>query len=176
MKKLLVIAALAFAGLGSVKAQEVSYGVTAGFHQLSLKASGGGGYTASANASGFYAGFFGEFKIDEKFNIQPEIHFASTYKDGDSSNELIVPIMAKYYVSEEFNVQAGPQFDYILDSDTTGVNKFGLGLGFGAGYDFSDKVFASARYSIGLTNRLKDAPSSVSAKFNTFQIGIGYRL
>ncbi|WP_165730483.1 porin family protein [Polaribacter sp. 20A6] len=176
MKKLLVIAALAFAGLGSVKAQEVSYGVTAGFHQLSLKVSVVEDFTLSTDASGFYVGFFGEFKIDEKFNIQPEIHFASTYKDGDSSNQLIVPVMAKYYVSEEFNVQAGPQFDYILDSDTTGVNKFGLGLGFGAGYDFSDKVFASARYSVGLTNRLEDAPSGNSIKFSTFQIGIGYRL
>jgi opacity protein-like surface antigen len=82
--------------------------------------------------------------------------------------------MAKYYVSEKFNIQAGPQFDFIAD-DSDGANKFGVGLGFGVGYDISEKIFAATRYSLGLSNRIQDAPSGISSKFNTFQIGVGYR-
>ena len=173
IKKIVFIAFVAIIGLVKVNAQENSYGITAGYHMLSISVSGGGN-TISTNANGYFIGFFGEFNVSEKFNIQPEIHFASAYQDGENANEIIVPIMAKYYVSEEFNVQAGPQLDFIAD-ESEGVNKFGLGLGFGAGYDISKKVFAAIRYSIGLSNRIQDAPSGISSRFDTFQAGIGYR-
>ena len=173
IKKIVFIAFVAIIGLVKVNAQETTYGATTGFHNLSISVSAEG-ITVSDNASGYYIGFFADFNVSEKFNIQPEIHFASVYQEGESSNEIIVPIMAKYYVSDEFNVQAGPQLDFIVD-DSEGINKFGIGLGFGAGYDFSKKVFASIRYSIGLNNRIEDAPSGISSKFDTFQAGIGYR-
>ena len=173
MKKVLFVAVMALLSLGKVNAQETSYGVIAGFHNLTISVSGEVN-RISTDGSGYYVGFFADFNVGEKFNIQPEIHFASAYKNGEAANELIIPIMAKYYISDEFYVQAGPQLDFIVD-DSEGVNKFGLGLGFGAGYDFSEKVFASARYSLGLTNRFQDAPSGISSKFNTFQIGFGYR-
>lgn len=174
MKKLLLIAVFALVGLGTVNAQETSYGLTAGYHMLSISVSGGDA-TVSADGSGYYVGVFADFNVGEKFNIQPEIHFASAYKDGESANELIIPIMAKYFVSDVFNIQAGPQLDFVVDDESEGINKFGVGIGFGAGFDFSEKVFASARYSLGLSNRIENAPSGVSAKFNTLQIGIGYR-
>ena len=174
MKKVLFIVGLALLGFSNVNAQETSFGVTAGFHDFKISVSGGE-LTASDNASGFYAGFFAEFNVAEKFNIQPEIHYASVFKDGETTNEIVIPVMAKYYISDGFNVQAGPQFDYVLDNDAEGINKLGLGLGLGVGYDFTDKVFAASRYSIGLSNRIEDAPSGISSKFNTFQIGLGYR-
>ena len=174
MKKVLLIAVVALLGLGNVNAQETTYGATAGFHSLTIKVSGDGG-SISTNGSGYYVGFFADFNISEEFNIQPEIHFASAYKDGDSADEIIIPVMAKYFVSEKFNIQAGPQFDFVIDEDAEGVNKFGIGLGFGVGYEVSEKMFAAARYSIGLSNRIEDAPSGISSKFNTFQIGLGYR-
>ena len=82
--------------------------------------------------------------------------------------------MAKYYVSEKFNLQAGPQLDFVV-SESEGLNTFGLGLAIGAGYDISEKFFISTRYAFGLTNRIEDAPSGISAKFDTFQAGLGYR-
>lgn len=132
------------------------------------------GVSASESASGFYLGLFAEFDVSEKFKIQPELLYAATSKDGETGNEIVVPVMGKYYVSEKFNIQAGPQFDYIVD-ESEGVNKLGLGLGLGLGLDISDKVFASTRYSLGLTNRLQDAPSGLTTRFNTFQVGLGYR-
>lgn len=171
MKKVFFVAMLAL-GLGKVVAQS-SYGVTAGFHNFTIKASNGP-ITASTDASGFYAGFFGDFSVSDNINIQPEIHFVSTFKSGDSVQQLVVPVLAKYYFSDEFNVQAGPQFDFVL-SDTVNINDFGLGIAFGAGYDFTEKVFATARYSFGLTDRIENGPAGVSSKFDTLQIGLGYR-
>lgn len=85
--------------------------------------------------------------------------------------------MAKYYVSDEFFIQAGPQFDLILD-DSEGVKKLGFGLGVGVGYEFSDQLFATTRYTLGLSDRLDDPvfdEFDVTTKFNFFQIGIGYK-
>ena len=55
--------------------------------------------------------------------------------------------MFKYYVSEKFNVQAGPQFDFVLNGGP-GINSLGVGLGFGAGFDAEDlfsNLFGGAR-------------------------------
>ena len=82
--------------------------------------------------------------------------------------------MFKYNISDEFNIHAGPQLDLIV-SESEGINTFGLSLGFGIGYDISDQFFISTNYALRLTNRLEDAPSDISLKFNTFQAGIGYR-
>jgi len=173
MKKVLLIAVMAIGGLCNVNAQKANFGATAGFHNFTLKGSGGG-ITASTSASGFFVGFTADFNVSESFNIQPELHFVQTSKNGESVEQIVVPIMGKYYITDEFNLQAGPQIDVVI-SESTGLNTIGLGLGFGAGYDFSDKIFATTRYAFGLSNRVEDAPSGVSMKFDTFQIGIGYR-
>jgi opacity protein-like surface antigen len=173
MKKVLFIAALALLGLSNVNAQDAKFGAVAGFHNFSVKANGGGA-SISADAQGFYVGVSGEFTLSETLNLQTELQYASAYSDGESTDLLILPIMVKYYVSEEFNLQAGPQLDFIV-SDSDGANVFGLGLGLGAGYDINEKLYISTRYAFGLTNRLEDAPSGVSIKFNTFQAGLGYR-
>lgn len=173
MKKLLFIAMITIAGLGTANAQKAKFGAVAGFHNLSIRASNSG-ISASADGSGFYAGFFGEFTLSETLNLQPEIQFASSYNDGEAGNQIVLPVMLKYFVAEEFNLQVGPQFDFALDSGP-GVKSLGVALGFGAGYDFSDKFFASGRYALGLNNRLENAPSGTTVKFNTIQIGVGYR-
>jgi opacity protein-like surface antigen len=173
MKKVLLIALVAILGLGNLNAQDSNIALTAGFHDFTLKASGGG-ITASDSVQGFYIGVSTTFSVSEELLIQPEFQFVRTSEDGESIEQIILPIVAKYYVSEKFNLQAGPQLDFVV-SESDGLNTFGLGLAIGAGFDFSDKVFATSRYAFGLTNRIEDAPSGVSAKFDTFQIGLGFR-
>ena len=173
MKKVLFIAVVALLGLGKLSAQDSNIALTAGFHDFTLKASGGG-LTASESVQGFYIGVSTTFSVSEKLLIQPEFQFVRTSEDGESVEQLILPIVAKYYVSEKFNLQAGPQLDFVV-SESEGLNTFGLGLAIGAGYDISEKFFISTRYAFGLTNRIEDAPSGISAKFDTFQAGLGYR-
>jgi opacity protein-like surface antigen len=173
MKKVILTAIIALSSFCYVNAQKANFGVTAGFHNFTVK-NNGQGITASTSASGFFVGVTGDFQVSDDFNIQPELHFVSTSKNGESVEQIVMPIMGKYYITGQFNLQAGPQIDLVI-SESDGLNTLGIGLGFGAGYDFSDKLFATARYSFGLSNRVEDAPSGVSLKFDTFQIGVGYK-
>ena len=173
MRKSILIAVMTLLSLGALSAQNTSYGATAGYYNLTIKASDGD-ISASIDLNGFYAGFFANFKLSEQFSLQPELQFGTSSKDGESIEQILLPMMVQYKVSEKFNLQAGPQFDLVV-SESDGINAFGLGLGFGAGYDISNKFFASARYAFGLSNRIEDAPDDVSQKLNTIQIGIGYR-
>ena len=168
MKKVFFCAILTIASLSSVNAQKISYGVTAGYHNLSMNVSAGG-FGISANKSGFFVGFTAEFEVSEKFSIQPELQYANS-----DESTLVMPIMAKYYVSEKFNLQAGPQLDIFLNAPT-GFTSLGVGVGFGGGYDITDEIFLSTRYSLGLSNRAQNAPAGASIKFDIFQIGVGYR-
>lgn len=170
MKKLLLIAMMAF-GL-TVNAQETSFGITGGFSNMTQKVSVNG-VSASVGASGFYVGLFADIKISEKFNIQPELAYNATFKDDESTNVITMPILAKYYVAEKFSLLAGPMLDLIVDETGEEFNSFGLGLAAGAGYDFTDNLFATARYSFGLTNRVDS--DIVSTKMDYFQVGLGYR-
>ena len=173
MKKIIFIAITALVSFGTLNAQDTTFGASAGYYNLNLKVSEGS-ISASTSASGFYVGLFADIEVGESFSIQPELQFGSTSVDGESVDQILVPIMFKYNISDEFNIHAGPQLDFVV-SESEGLNAFGLGLGFGIGYDISDQFFISTNYALGLTNRLEDAPSDFSLKFNTFQAGIGYR-
>ena len=104
------------------------------------------------------------------------------YANVKESNMLYVPLMARYYVQNSaFNIQAGPQTAYILDAE--GLNRFGLDLGFGAGYVIDENFFLEARYAFELTNRFKELEpvwgeileGELKGKVNSFLVGMGYK-
>ena len=156
-KLLLTIALVSFCF--SANAQDSKFGATAGYQSLNVKISGGG-EELSSDASGFFLGFFAQFSVTETFSIQPELQYSSITDEGESSGLIIIPLMMKFHVTENFNLMAGPQFDYITEQDTEGINKLGLGLGLGLGVDISDNVSLGARYSFGF-DRLDDMGEDV---------------
>lgn len=84
--------------------------------------------------------------------------------------------MMKFHVTENFNLMAGPQFDYLTEQDAEGINKLGLGLVLGLGIDISDNISLGARYSFGF-DRLDDMGEDVgdaTIKINILQIGLNY--
>ena len=174
MRKLLLsIALVSFCF--SANAQDSKFGATAGYQSLNVKISGGG-EELSSDASGFFLGFFAQFSVTETFSIQPELQYSSITDEGESSGLIIIPLMMKFHVTENFNLMAGPQFDYITEQDTEGINKLGLGLGLGLGVDISDNVSLGARYSFGF-DRLDDMGEDVgdaTIKSNILQIGLSY--
>ena len=190
MKKLLFIAVIAIISSLNVSAQETpsstketSYGVTAGFQSTNFKFSLKNLIENEVDAEGFFIGLFAEFPLSEKFSIQPEFHYSSATNDGESLDNLILPVFLKYYVTEKFNVMSGLQFDYYTDKDLEYFKKFGLGLSIGLGVDITDSIVISSRYSFAITERLDRSEfiddfidlSDPSAKINVFQIGLGYR-
>jgi opacity protein-like surface antigen len=190
MKKLLFIAVIAILSSLNVSAQETpsstketSYGVTAGFQSTNFKLSLINLIENEVDAEGFFIGLFAEFPLSEKFSIQPEFHYSSVTEDGESLDNLILPVFLKYYITEKFNVMSGLQFDYFTEKDLGGIKRFGLGLGIGLGVDITDSILISSRYSFGITNRIDKSEfiddfidlSDLSGKTNIFQIGLGYR-
>ncbi|WP_282136056.1 porin family protein [Seonamhaeicola maritimus] len=187
MRKIIFTTLVAFIAFINTNAQETKFGAKVGYNSFIAKATVSGS-SASSSASGVYAGFFADITALEKFHIQPELQIAIGFQDGETGEMLVVPIMGKYYVAENFNLQAGPQFDYILE-ESEGVKKLGFGLAAGAGYGINDNFNIELRYSFGLNNRFDDdvfvfaedpidpvfSGLDIKTKFNFFQIGIEYK-
>ena len=192
MKKLLFIAVIAILSSLNVSAQETpsstketSYGVTGGFHATNINFSINSDGLTEVDDLGFFIGLFAEFPLSEKFSIQPEFHYSIVHDEGFgyAFENLILPVFLKYYITEKFNVMSGLQFDYFTEKDLGDIKRFGLGLGIGLGYDITDSILISSRYSFGITNRIDTSEfiddfidlNDLSAKTNIFQIGLGYR-
>ena len=169
MKKI-ILSALAVFAFGFVNAQEVKYGVIAGadFATAKLKAEG---FNVSENKTFFFGGFFADITASEKFHVQPELLIATS----DGSSQLYLPILAKYYLADKVSILAGPDLLFDLDEKVDGIKKFGLGLDFGAAYDIDSHFVIEARYNLGLTDLLEDAPAGYNFKMNGFFLGLGYK-
>ena len=169
MKKLMLMAAFAVFGLSNVNAQETSFGVKAGVDFASSKVEFDG-FSATGSETGFYVGAFAEIGVSEKFAVQPELLYVAV----TDANQIALPIMAKFMVTDQFNVMAGPTLGFVMDQPE-GFNSFNYGIEAGVSYEFTEEFFAEARYNIGLANLIEDGGSDVSAKLSGFFLGVGYK-
>lgn len=119
MKKI-ILTAIAIMAFGFVNAQK--FGVKGGANLSTLI----GNIENETPKFGFNLGGFVEFKIGNKFFIQPELLYSTQggkyeqssvdylYKQEIKSSYLNVPVMFKYYVMEKLSVEAGPQVGFLL--------------------------------------------------------------
>ena len=168
MKKLLLLTAAVVLGLTSVNAQD--FGLKAGVDLASAKAEVAG-VSVTGTETGFYIGAFADIEVSESFTFQPSVMYVSV----DELDQIAIPLMAKFPVSEEFNVLAGPSLGILLDT-VDGMKSLNFGLEAGVAYDISEELFVEARYSLGLANLIEDAPDDYSSKLSGFFIGVGYKL
>ena len=180
MKKLVLSAAVALLAL-TVSAQEISYGVLGGFNSTSVKISGlGSGFNSTSSETGFAIGGFADIELSDKISLQPEVMYVAV-KDF---NTVGLNVIGKYNVTEEINVQLGPQlgfnsgdvvdaYDVLTDGD---FSKIDLAVAFGAGYDINENIFVQARYALGLNNHFTGSDIG-DAKFtvSSFGLSVGYR-
>jgi opacity protein-like surface antigen len=78
--------------------------------------------------------------------------------------------MAKYKVADSFNIQAGPQINYLLEDLPDG--EFGMDIAVGAGYQFDDNWFVEARYGFEIS---RGGDFGEFTDINTLTAGVGYR-
>nr|WP_315256611.1 porin family protein [uncultured Flavobacterium sp.] len=194
MKKIILSAVAVFA-FGFANAQEVKFGAKAALNIASLT----GDVEGSSSLIGFQVGGFAEFKLSEKFAIQPELMYSAQgvkekYEGGDFSEELTtklgyinIPVMAKYYVAKSFSLEAGPQIGFLtsakykveeegVSAEVDGKDNFNsvdFSFNFGAGYDFTENISAGLRYNLGLSNINKEGDAS--AKNGVFSVSVGYK-
>lgn len=130
--KFILALLITFSAVATTVAQEVQWGVKAGYNLSSLSGSPEG--VDVSYRSGFHAGVLAEFGLSEKFSVQPELLYstegASSSYDFEesgftvSSSEelklgyLNLPIMAKYFVIPALSIQAGPQLGYLLSAES----------------------------------------------------------
>ena len=189
-------------------AQKINFGIKAGVNASMLTGTG----AIMTSTYGIHGGAFIEFKASDKIRIQPEALFSSQgAKTENTTNPifgteikvnsnlkldyLIVPIMAKYYLANDFFLEVGPQVGFLMTAKNTGDRKttvsgtssiesfndnvkdttksmdYAANVGFG--YDFLTKAFVEARYSIGLSNI--STVSNTDVKNGVFQLSVGYK-
>ncbi|CAM3756907.1 porin family protein [Flavobacterium gelidilacus] len=184
---------------GSTKAKnDIAIGIKAGLNISNFVGDDAG----DANSLiGFNGGIFVEFKVSDKFYIQPEFLYST---QGSKDNLLVdgysfdvtfktkyinIPVMAKYYVANDFQLEVGPYVGFLFDADvkatfqgqsqTADAKDFlksnDLGINLGLNYDFSNAIFFNARYSAGLV-QIGDTGSEDDIKNSVIQFGLGFRL
>ncbi|QAR31532.1 PorT family protein [Ornithobacterium rhinotracheale] len=207
MKKLILSAAIAFSGIVGLNAQSMEslqIGARAGYNYSTLR-----GDLAkdldTKGISGYHVGLFVEVPVTERFSIQPEVQYStqgakSEFLGGNLDLQYLnVPVLAKVYVADGFNVQAGPQFGFKTGAKweynstffgnqkvdlEDAVSGFDFGLVFGAGYKTPIGLTIDARYDLGLTNvfdkdnesfKTLDISNDNEFKNGVFSVGLGYQ-
>ena len=185
MKKI-ILSLVAVATFGAVNAQDMKFGAKAGINMSN--------FTGDANTDskiGFQVGAFAEFKVSEKFAVQPEILFSNLGAKYDvlgttvteNANYILIPVMAKYYVANAFSLEAGPQIGFLMSAKAKGdgdsvdtkdnYKSMDFGLNLGAGYDVAENINIGLRYSLGLSN-IADA-SGFDVKTSNIALAVGYK-
>jgi hypothetical protein len=180
MKKVL-FTAIAVLGFTFANAQETSFGAKAGFNMSTLS-----GADDASSIIGAHLGGFVEIKLSDKFAVQPELLFSmqgAGFDVGDSNlNYINIPVMAKYFVADNFSIEAGPQIGFLMSAKLDGTdikdaaNSTDFGINFGGSYYLNENMFLTARYGFGLTDVEKDLEAGVDGSKNAvFQVSFGYK-
>lgn len=211
MKKLLVLLVLFLVFTFRLFSQQVSLNLKAGINISELK---GSNEYSSGLTKGFHVGPGLSIKASKRFTIEPSILLAQkgTYWDKTFFAEdagksvyynthqryrltyLDMPVMLKMEVLSGFNIFAGPQFSYLLQSvyiyensfsfngeraspqngkekSLTGYKRFDFALTGGIGYNFNNRININAGYDLGLYSIQEEGESIVN---RVIKVSLGY--
>src|SRR5690606_7624763 len=178
MKKLIVAVITIFIGTTAFS-QEIDLGIKAGANFSNITDASG-----LSSKTGFQAGIFAGIKFSDKVGIQADLLYSQQGAEFDAGkfdlSYVNVPVVLKYYLVQGLNIQAGPQFGFIVDDkisldifgDIADAEKADVSGIVGAGYDFPFGIRLDARYNFGLTDVSKDVDGN--NKNNVFSLAVGY--
>lgn len=200
MKKFILLAIVLFT-IGFANAQKAEFGLKGGLNIANEKFIGSGAPSTST-LIGVNLGGFVEIKVSEKFAIQPELLYSTqgTKLNWETNGTTInsfklayinIPVMAKFYASKKFSLEAGPQIGFLTSAKVNGTSggttvdvdakKFykstDFGINFGASYEITKKLSIGLRYNLGLSNvGSKEFVGDGDKITNSvFQFSLGYR-
>ena len=137
----------------------------------------------TGNKVGVHGGIFTEFLLNNNFAIQPEFLYSmqgaklknpkgfSSYKVSFRINYFNLPLMVKYYFTDGFSFELGPQLGslfiakskvesdglYVTENYKSTIKKFDFALNLGVSYQPPNFPLGFyLRYSLGLINIAKD--------------------
>lgn len=179
----------------NANSMDVSFGVKGGVNFATIT---GDDFDSPNSRTSFHVGLLAEFPISPMFSLQAEALYSGQGFESNVDGGLVggdgnieyqldyinVPILAKVYVVEGLSLEAGPQFSFKVneeidsdpnddpgDTDLDEAESFDFGLAGGLTFQTNMGLFATGRYTIGLTDIVQD----VDAKNAVFQLGIGYK-
>lgn len=179
MKKLILIT-LALISTSTFFGQGLDLGIKAGVNFATI--------TDAAefdSRTGFVGGVFVGGKFNDKIGIQADLLYSqqgAEFELGEFDlNYINVPIVLKYYLTENLNLQLGPQFGVIIDEEATvigevindiGTNDFDLSGVVGLGFDLPIGIRIDGRYNFGLS----DVPEeqTLEGKNSVITLSLGY--
>lgn len=168
MKRIALVVLVSFFGL-STYGQGIDLGVKLGANFSNISDA----YELEFESkTGFVGGIFLGIKFNEKLAIQSELLYSqqgAKFDAGDIDFSYVsVPVLFKYYLIQGLNIQAGPQFGFVVDEDVPDVidniiesNDFTTTGVVGLGYDLPMGLRVSARYNFGLTEVFEGGKNSV---------------
>jgi hypothetical protein len=200
MKKITILLLLVCVGFTANAQKKFAFGFKGG---LNVAFIGGDNSDGVSARTGVHLGVMGEYSISNKFSIQPELVYSQQGAKQDvvfinqgmtigtaeleaRYNYMNLPILAKYYITENFSVEAGPQIGILISAEQEGggvtadadsiVKNIDLSAGIGLSYKLNSGLNFSARYNAGLSD-INDVDGFNDKNFNgVFQLSIGYFL
>lgn len=142
----------------------------------------------------FHVGALAEFPLADMFSLQVEgLYSSQGFKtDLDINNEDVefqidyinVPVLAKIYATKGLSFEVGPQFSFKVneeididpednpgDFETDQVKDFDFGVAGGLTFQSEMGLFATGRYTYGMSDIIEDADVHNSV----IQISLGYK-
>ena len=179
-------------------AQDVKFGVKAGADLSNWGGDDVNGLDLNVNY-GYHFGGFAEIPLVKAVDLESGIYLSRKGFRAEeellgmeldvinTSTYLDLPVLAKYRITKNYSILAGPQLSYLLDNKVTvkaagekesdksvqGFNRFDLGLVAGMGYQFNSGLLFSANYDFGLTSL--DEETNMKAFNRVVKASVGYR-
>lgn len=190
MKKVLVLI-IAVVVFNHANAQKIKFGAKAGLN-LSNQT---GDIEDNKMLTGFHLGAVAEIPLADEYAVQAELVYSTQGRNDEPSggdkvdfklDYINLPILFKYYATEAFSIEAGPQIGFLLSATRDGesegasgaeykdnIKDIDFGLGLGASYKLEGGMNFSARYNLGLSN-INDSDSDANIKNSVIQLSVGY--
>lgn len=185
----------------NTRSMSPSFGVKGGVNFATIN---GDGFDSPDSRTSFHVGALAEFPLADIFSLQvealysgqgfeydvPSIPFVTEGGKVEYQLDYInVPVLAKVYLFKGFSLEAGPQFSFLVneeidsapndnegDTNTDAAKDFEFGFAGGVTFQTEMGLFATARYTQGVTEIFEDREDADNKATNSvFQIGIGYK-
>ncbi|MFS4416812.1 outer membrane beta-barrel protein [Maribacter sp. 2307ULW6-5] len=144
----------------------------------------------AVNKTGFYVGVAADIAATDALHIQPELLYGSA---GDLGF-VYLPVMLKYFLGDNFFLQAGPQLNFSTNlndikraiRDIQGVvggngdvddvlRSTAVDLAVGLGYKVTSNISLQGRYAFALSDRYNGPlGGSLNVRNATLQLGVLY--
>lgn len=167
MKKTVWVFVLVFGVVITGQAQTVNLGAKAGLNVSTFYGNRSGDEISRNSLIAFHAGLLAELRFTKNFALQPELLYSRAGAEEEQVVEfqldyISVPVMAKFFIADRLSLDVGPQFSFLVNDTAkfhfgdipdydTDASTFDLALNAGLSLNFTEKWFAQARYSYGIT-------------------------